>query len=139
VTARNAGSFIEKREDEAGFYEVFIITASADPLTIFRVIPWTTSEEIPLMEGTLWVRPRVANVSEFIIDVDPPRETEGEVVRLGPPGTHPKTGEVIPWEIEVGSVVVFTPYTGVELEVGGEKMMVMKEGEILAVIRGESK
>ena len=123
ITPPNAGTVIDRREDEEGFFEVFLLWDHM----IVKVIPWTTeAEDVKMQPGTLWVRPKYAEMSEFIIDPNPPRKTVGRVTR---------TAEGVK-EVALGDQVVFTPYTGVEIELGGEKLLVFKEDEILAKLTG---
>jgi len=130
ITPPNAGVVIDRREDDEGFFEVFLIWAHL----IAKVIPWTTKEEdVKMQPGTLWVRPERAETSSLLIDLEEvgrtawtPRRNVGKVTR-----THEAVKEV-----EVGDRVAFTRYVGVEMELGGEKLLVLREGEVLAKIGG---
>jgi len=125
ITPPNQGTVIDRREDEDGFFEVFLLW----PWSIVKVIPWTTNEEdVKMQPGTLWVRPEEVKASEIIIDPKTRRKTVGKVTR---------TAEGVK-EVRVGDRVAFTKYVGVEMELGGEKLLVLKEGEVLAKLkRGE--
>ncbi len=124
ITPPNAGTVIDRREDEDGFYEVFLIWAH----TILKVIPWTTKEEeVRMQPGTLWVRPEVVKVSEVIIDPRTRKKTVGRVTRI-----HEDVSEV-----SVGDRVAFTEYVGVEMEMGGEGLLVLTEKEVLAKVGGK--
>jgi len=124
ITPRNAGTVIDRREDEEGFYEVFLIWA----YMIVRVVPWTTNEEdVRMQPKTLWVRPEGRYEQQegtLIINPDPPKKTVGKVTRA-----HEEVTEV-----EVGDRVAFTEYVGVEMEIGGGKLLVLKEDDVLAVL-----
>jgi len=129
ITPPNAGTVIDRREDEDGFFEVFLLWDH----TIIKVIPWTTNaEDVKMEPGTLWVRPEREKVSELIISPEDagrtawaPRKTQGRVTR-----THGSVKEV-----SVGDRVVFTRFTGVEIELMGEKLLVFREKEVLAKLK----
>lgn len=57
----------------------------------------------------------------------------GEVVGAGP-GKRLDNGRVVPMDVKVGDKVFFGKYSGSEVTVDGEELLVMREDEILAVI-----
>lgn len=57
----------------------------------------------------------------------------GEVVGAGP-GKRLDNGRVAPLDVKVGDNVFFGKYSGSEVSVDGEELLVMREDEILAVI-----
>ena len=121
VTPRNSGTVIERRKDEDGFYDVFLLWSHL----LLKVIPWTTeSESVKMQKGTLWVRPEYVPVSELVVDPNPPRDTQGKVTRVHEDVT----------EVKVGDRVVFTGYVGVEIELGGEGLLVLREDDVLAIL-----
>lgn len=61
------------------------------------------------------------------------RHGEGVVVAVGPGKTLPN-GVVHPMTVKPGDRVIFTPHSGIETKINGEKFVMMKETEILAVI-----
>ena len=56
---------------------------------------------------------------------------EGEVVAVGP-GRVSEDGKRIAMGVEVGDVVIYAVYGGMEYKVGGEEYMILHEGDILA-------
>jgi chaperonin GroES len=57
----------------------------------------------------------------------------GEIVAVGP-GAALDSGETRPLAVAVGDRVLFGKYSSNEIEVGGEKLLILKESDILAVI-----
>jgi chaperonin GroES len=58
---------------------------------------------------------------------------QGKVVAVGE-GRQLETGEVAPFQVNEGDVVVFASYAGTEVTVDGEDYMLMSESEILATV-----
>lgn len=61
------------------------------------------------------------------------KPSRGEVVAAGN-GKRTEAGEVIPMDVKVGDKVLFGKYSGTEVKVEGEDMLVMREEDIMAVI-----
>jgi len=59
----------------------------------------------------------------------------GEVVAVGE-GKLLNNGQTVPPKVKEGDVVIFGKYAGTEVELEGEKYLVMSEDEILAVVEG---
>jgi len=124
ITPRNYGTIIDRGEDEDGFFEIFLLKVG----WIVKVIPWTSTEEdVKMQPKTLWVRPETAKTNSLLINPDPPRKTVGKVTRV-----HEEVRE-----IEVGDTVAFTAYVGTEMELGGAKLMVLREDDVLAILTEE--
>ncbi|MGD2252241.1 MAG: co-chaperone GroES [Anaerolineales bacterium] len=60
---------------------------------------------------------------------------KGEVLAVGP-GSRDDEGKHIPMEISVGDKVLFAKYGGTEIKVDGEKLLILRESDILALIEG---
>ncbi len=59
---------------------------------------------------------------------------EGEVMAVGK-GKYDEDGENrIPLDVEVGNRVIFAKYAGTEVKLDGDKMLIMKESDILGII-----
>ncbi len=58
---------------------------------------------------------------------------EGEVVAVGA-GKRDDEGERIALDVEVGNRVIFAKYAGTEIKLDGDKMLIMKESDILGII-----
>ena len=57
----------------------------------------------------------------------------GEVIAAGK-GKVRENGEVLPLELKAGNKVLFGKYSGTEVKVDGEELLVMKEDDVMAVI-----
>jgi chaperonin GroES len=58
---------------------------------------------------------------------------EGEVVAVGA-GKRDDDGDRIALDVEVGNRVIFAKYAGTEVKLGGDKMLIMKESDILGIV-----
>ncbi len=59
---------------------------------------------------------------------------EGEVLAVGP-GEWAEDGKTrIPVEVKVGDRVIFAKYAGTEVKVDGEKLLILRESDILAIV-----
>lgn len=71
---------------------------------------------------------------ETIVDPNPFPPAEGQVVAVGQ--CKLSDGTVLPAEVFIGSWVMFKPYAGIDLEIGGCKLKLMKQSDLEAVITG---
>jgi len=60
---------------------------------------------------------------------------KGQVLAVGK-GKSNEQGEVRPLDVKVGDRVLFGKYSGTEVKVDGEDLLVMREDDIMAVIEG---
>ena len=58
---------------------------------------------------------------------------QGEVLAVGK-GKLLENGDILPLEVKVGDRVLFGKYSGTEVKVSGEEVLVMKEDDIMGVI-----
>ncbi|MEO0563615.1 MAG: co-chaperone GroES [Chloroflexota bacterium] len=58
---------------------------------------------------------------------------EGEVVAVGA-GKRDDDGDRIALDVEVGNRVIFAKYAGTEVKLDGEKMLIMKESDLLGIV-----
>ena len=58
---------------------------------------------------------------------------EGEVVSVGP-GGRDEAGKLIPIDIKVGDKVLFGKWSGTEIKLDGEELLIMKESDIMGVL-----
>ncbi len=61
------------------------------------------------------------------------KPVRGEVVAAGN-GKRTDSGDVVPMDVKVGDTVLFGKYSGTEVKVEGEELLVMREEDIMAVI-----
>jgi chaperonin GroES len=60
---------------------------------------------------------------------------EGEVVAVGD-GARKDTGELISMSVSTGDHVLFGKWSGTEVTINGEELLIMKESDILGIIEG---
>ena len=61
------------------------------------------------------------------------KPAEGEIVAIGT-GTRAENGTITPLDVNVGDRLLFGKWSGTEVKVGGEDLLIMKESDILGVI-----
>ncbi len=70
-----------------------------------------------------------------IIIPDTAREKpqEGEIVAVGP-GARDEQGKLVPLDVKVGDRVLFGKWSGTEVKIDGEDLLIMKESDIMGVV-----
>ena len=70
-----------------------------------------------------------------IIIPDTAREKpqQGEVVAVGP-GGRDEAGKLIPLDVKVGDRVLFGKWSGTEVKLDGEELLIMKESDVMGVL-----
>jgi chaperonin GroES len=69
----------------------------------------------------------------IIPDTAQEKPQEGEVVAVGP-GGRDESGKLIPIDIKTGDRVLFGKWSGTEVKLDGEELLIMKESDIMGVI-----
>ena len=69
----------------------------------------------------------------FIPDSAKEKPSEGLVTAVGP-GGRDEAGKLIPIDIKVGDKVLFGKWSGTEIKLDGEELLIMKESDIMGVI-----
>jgi len=69
----------------------------------------------------------------LIPDTVKEKPQEGEVVAVGP-GARDESGKLIPLEVKAGDRVLFGKWSGSEVKIDAEDLLIMKESDILGVI-----
>jgi len=90
----------------------------------------------PLRENILIKRVEEENKTAggiFLPDTAKEKPSEGIVIAVGEGRVTPE-GKVLPMNIKVGDRVLFSKWTGTEIKVDGEPHLIVKEGDILAII-----
>ena len=62
---------------------------------------------------------------------------EGEIVATGP-GGRGEDGKLVPLDVKEGDRVLFGKWSGTEVKVDGEELLIMKESDIMGVIEGKA-
>jgi chaperonin GroES len=69
----------------------------------------------------------------IIPDTAKEKPQEGEVVAVGP-GGRDEAGKLIPVDVKPGNRVLFGKWSGTEVKLDGEELLIMKESDIMGVI-----
>ena len=69
----------------------------------------------------------------IIPDTAQEKPSQGEVIAVGP-GGRDEAGKLIPIDIKVGDRVLFGKWSGTEIKIGGEDLLIMKESDILGIV-----
>jgi len=72
----------------------------------------------------------------IIPDTAKEKPQEGEVVAVGP-GARDEHGKLQPLDLKAGDRVLFGKWSGTEVKIDGEELMIMKESDIMGVIEGK--
>ena len=74
----------------------------------------------------------------IIPDTAKEKPQEGEIIAVGP-GARDETGKLIPLDVKVGDRILFGKWSGTEVKIDGEDLLIMKESDIMGVIEGKKK
>ncbi|GBR18769.1 co-chaperone GroES [Gluconobacter japonicus] len=69
----------------------------------------------------------------IIPDTAKDKPTEGEVVSVGP-GARNEQGQIVALDVKAGDKVLFGKWSGTEVKIDGEELLIMKESDIMGVI-----
>jgi chaperonin GroES len=71
----------------------------------------------------------------IIPDTAKEKPQEGEVVAVGP-GARDESGKLVPIELKAGDRILFGKWSGTEVKLDGEDLLIMKESDVMGVIEG---
>jgi chaperonin GroES len=74
----------------------------------------------------------------IIPDTAKEKPQEGEVIAVGP-GARGEDGTLHPLDVKPGDRVLFGKWSGTEVKIDGEELMIMKESDIMGVVEGKPK
>jgi chaperonin GroES len=69
----------------------------------------------------------------IIPDTAKEKPSQGEVVAVGP-GGRDESGKLIPIDVQVGDRVLFGKWSGTEVKIDGEELLIMKQSDIMGVL-----
>jgi len=69
----------------------------------------------------------------IIPDTAKEKPQEGEIIAAGP-GARNEKGELVPLDVKAGDRVLFGKWSGTEVKIDGEELLIMKESDILGVV-----
>jgi chaperonin GroES len=73
----------------------------------------------------------------IIPDTAKEKPSQGKIVAVGP-GARDEAGKLVPLEVKVGDLVLFGKWSGTEVKINGEDLLIMKESDILGVLEGKA-
>ncbi len=74
----------------------------------------------------------------IIPDTAKEKPMQAEIIAVGP-GSRDEKGKVVPLDVKAGDQVIFGKWSGTEVTIDGEELLIMKESDIMGVIEGGAK
>src|SRR3981189_603068 len=71
----------------------------------------------------------------IIPDTAQEKPMEGEVIAVGP-GARSEDGKVHALDVKAGDRVLFGKWSGTEIKIDGEELMIMKESDVMGIVEG---
>jgi len=71
----------------------------------------------------------------IIPDTAKEKPMEGEIVAVGP-GARNDQGQLVPLDVKEGDKILFGKWSGTEVKLDGEELLIMKESDIMGIIEG---
>jgi chaperonin GroES len=73
----------------------------------------------------------------IIPDTAKEKPQEGEIIAVGP-GARDEAGKLVPLDVKVGDRILFGKWSGTEVKIDGEDLLIMKESDVMGVIEGKA-
>ena len=73
----------------------------------------------------------------IIPDTAKEKPQEGEVIAVGP-GARDEAGKIVPLDVKKGDRILFGKWSGTEIKLDGDDLLIMKESDIMGIIEGPS-
>jgi chaperonin GroES len=61
---------------------------------------------------------------------------EGEIVAVGP-GARDENGTIVPLSVKAGDRILFGKWSGTEVKINGEELLIMKESDVMGIVEGK--
>lgn len=74
----------------------------------------------------------------LIPDTAKEKPQEGEIIAVGP-GGRDESGTLVPIDLKVGEKILFGKWSGTEVKIDGEEVLIMKESDVMGVIEATAK
>jgi chaperonin GroES len=74
----------------------------------------------------------------IIPDTAKEKPSEGKVIAVGP-GARSKDGKVTPLDVKVGDRILFGKWSGTEVTIDGNKILIMQESDVLGIVTSGKK
>jgi chaperonin GroES len=72
----------------------------------------------------------------IIPDTAKEKPSQGEIIAVGP-GALDDNGKRVPPEVKAGDLVLFGKWSGTEVKIDGEELLIMKESDIMGILEGK--
>ena len=69
----------------------------------------------------------------IIPDTAKEKPQEGEIIAVGP-GARDESGKIVPLDVKAGDRILFGKWSGTEVRIDGEDLLIMKESDIMGVV-----
>jgi chaperonin GroES len=73
----------------------------------------------------------------IIPDTAKEKPQEGEVLAVGP-GARDDTGQIQPLDVKVGDRILFGKWSGTEIRLDGDDLLIMKEADVMGILETEA-
>ena len=73
----------------------------------------------------------------IIPDTAKEKPQEGEVIAVGP-GARNDAGQIQPLDVKVGDYILFGKWSGTEIKIAGEDLLIMKESDVMGILEGRA-
>ena len=74
----------------------------------------------------------------IIPDTAKEKPQEGEIIAVGP-GARDESGKLVPLDVKAGDRILFGKWSGTEVKIDGEELLIMKESDVMGVVEGTAK
>jgi chaperonin GroES len=74
----------------------------------------------------------------IIPDTAKEKPMQAEIIAVGP-GGRDENGKVVPLDVKAGDQVIFGKWSGTEVTIDGEELLIMKESDIMGILEGAAK
>ena len=69
----------------------------------------------------------------IIPDTAKEKPQEGEIIAVGP-GARDEAGKLVPLDVKTGDRILFGKWSGTEVKIDGEELLIMKESDVMGVV-----
>ncbi|MGN7752193.1 MULTISPECIES: co-chaperone GroES [unclassified Sinorhizobium] len=69
----------------------------------------------------------------IIPDAAKEKPQEGQVIAVGP-GSRDESGKLIPLDVKIGDTILLGKWSGTEVKIDGEDLLIMKESDIMGIV-----
>ena len=73
----------------------------------------------------------------IIPDTAKEKPQEGEIIAVGS-GARDEAGKLVPLDVKVGDRILFGKWSGTEVKLNGEELLIMKESDVMGIIEGKA-